>query len=195
MLIHEETDFMKASVNIAIVDANELNAGQKAEILRLQRECFPDVTAEEVEEDFCRPPMACVLAHSRGVLVACAEVFVRKVTYEGHAIMVGGFSPCAREDVRGQGVGTAVCRAAMDYLRGRGCAVAFLSVDMQSDSFPLYERLGFKMLAKPFVYANARGELKEGDGGMVAPLCAPEMSERILRGDELLSLGPEAGYW
>ena len=179
---------MEASIDIATVEANKLSAVQKAEMLRLQGECFPDVTAEEVGEDFCRPPVACVLAYSRGALVACVEVFLREVIYEGNAITVGGFSPCAREDVRGAGVGTAVCQAAMSYLRGRGCAVAFLSVDTRRDSFPLYERLGFKMLAKPFIYANVRGELKEGDGGMAAPLCAPEVFERILGGDEPLSL-------
>ena len=51
------------------------------------------------------------------------------------------------------------------------------------------------MLAGPFVYTNVRGELRESDGWVVAPLCAPEPSEHILRGDEPLNPGPEADYW
>ncbi len=164
-------------------------------MLQLQRECFRDVPAAEVEEDFCRPPVASVLASSREVLVACAEVFQREIVYKERMMTIGGFSPCTREDWRGRGIATAVCRRAMDYLKEQGGALLFLSVDTKYDAHPLYERLGFKKLQRPFIYANVRGELKESDGGMVAPLCAPELFEYVWRGNVPLSLAPEAGYW
>src|SRR5688572_28243592 len=110
---------MEASIDIAIVKGNKLTAKQKVEMLQLQRDCFLDVTAEEVEEDFCRPPVASVLAYSGGKLVACAEVFLREVAYEGCIITVGGFSPCATEGLRGKGIGTAMCHMAMGYLKER----------------------------------------------------------------------------
>jgi len=82
-----------------------------------------------------------------------------------------GLVPCTREDMRGRGIGTLVCQAALDYLREHRCDIAFLSVETEREAHPLYERLGFKMLSKPFIYANVRGELKESEGGMIAPLC------------------------
>jgi predicted GNAT family N-acyltransferase len=141
------------------------------------------VTQQEIEEDLNRAPVARVLAYRQGELVACAEVFQRQVDYGGQPIVVGGFGPCTREDVRGQGIGTRVCLAAMDYLQGQGCDVAFLSVDTSRGSHPLYERLGFRMLSRPFTYANVRGEPKESGGGMVAPLRSQALFERELRGD------------
>lgn len=183
-------------VDLVVVQESNVTPEQAEEMLRLQIACFAgQVTAEELEEDFDRPPVARVLAYHRGGLVACAEVFQRQVTYEGLAITVGGFGPCTREDLRGRGIGTRVCRSAMDYLRGRGCNIAFLSVDTGREGHPLYERLGFRMLPQPFTYANTRGELKESDGGMIAPLGSQELFERVLRGNARFSLAPEPGYW
>lgn len=187
---------METQVDLVVMEEDEIAPEQKDEMLRLQIACFSgQVAAEEVEEDFISRPVARVLAYHRGELVACASVFKREVDYEGRRIIVGGFGPCTREDVRGRGIGTLVCRAAMDYLRGQGCDIAFLSVDTGRESHPLYERLGFKMLSKPFIYANIRGELKESDGGMIAPLCSEELFERVLRGDTQFTLMPERGYW
>ena len=186
---------MSVSVDIIVVEENELTDEQRQEMLQLQMWCFSDVTAKEVEEDFCRPPIASVLAYSQNVLVACAEVFKREVEYEGQPITVGGFGPCTREDSRGQGIGTKVCETAMDYLKEQGGDIAFLSVDTGTETYRFYERLGFKMLARPFIYANIRGELKESNGGMIAPLCSKELFEHVLQGDAQFALTPEPGYW
>jgi len=83
----------------------------------------------------------------------------------------------------------------MDYLRAQGCDIAFLSVDTKKETHRFYEKLGFKMLAKPFIYANVRGELKEEDGGMIAPLCSEELFWCVWQGESQLSLTPEPGYW
>jgi GNAT superfamily N-acetyltransferase len=181
--------------DIIIAEEGDLSSERAGAFLRLAKQCFPDVTAEEAKEDFCRPSVARVLAYSRGELVAGAEVFERKVEYEGQGINVGGFGPFTREEVRGQGIGTQVCQAAMDYLTERGCDIAFLSVDTKRETHPLYERLGFEMLIRPFIYTNIRGELKESEGGMVAPLCSHELFKCVLRGETSFALSPESGYW
>jgi len=187
---------MGIQVDIVVVEENKVAPEQKSEMLCLQIACFSDqVTAKEVEEDFDRPPVARVLAYHEGELIACAEVFKREVEYGGQPIIVGGFGPCTREDLRGQGIGTHICKAAMDYLEDQGCDIAFLSVDTGRETHPLYERLGFVMLPQPFTYANIRGELKESDGGMIAPLCSQEWFERVLGGDAPFTLTPEPGYW
>ena len=186
---------MSIPADIIVVKEGDLSPEQAGAFLQLAIQCFPDVTAEEVEEDFCRPPVARVLAYSQGKLVAGAEVFEREVEYEGQAISMSGFGPFTREDVRGQGIGTQVCKRAMDYLTERGCDIAFLSVNTKRKTHPLYERLGFEMLTKPFIYANIRGELKESEGGMVTPLCSQELFNCVLRGETSFALTPEPGYW
>ena len=51
------------------------------------------------------------------------------------------------------------------------------------------------MLPHPFIYANSRGERKESAGGMIAPLCSPELFERVLQGESQFALTPETGDW
>ncbi|MBN1642611.1 MAG: GNAT family N-acetyltransferase [Anaerolineae bacterium] len=187
---------MQLPVDIHVVAESEATPEQVREMLRLQIACFSgQVTAEELEEDFDRPPVARVLAYLGHELVACAEVFQRAVLYAGQRVRVGGFGPCTREDLRGRGLGTRVCQAAMSYLCAQGCDVAFLSVDTARETHPLYERLGFVLLPGSFTYANIHGELKESDGGMIAPLCSRALFERVLCGDAPFTLAPEPGYW
>jgi GNAT superfamily N-acetyltransferase len=187
---------MNISIDISVVEEDGVTSQQKEEMLQLQIACFSNkVTADELEEDFDRPPVARVLAYHQGMLVACAEVFKREVIYGGQVISLGGFGPCTRQDLRGQGIGTRVCQAGMDYLWEQGCDIAFLSVDTMRETHHLYGRLGFKMLPRSFIYANILGELKESDGGMIAPLRSPTLFTEVLRGDLPLTLTPEIGYW
>ena len=193
---------MNIPLEITVADERELTSLQKDEFLQLALLCFPDVTAEEAEEEFCCEPVARVLATSQGELVAGAEVFRRSVEYEGRAIVVGGFGPFVRDDLRNQGLGTRVCRAAMDFLQEQGCDVAFLAIGSEEESgwqyharLRFYKRLGFELLGKPILYVNLNGKLLESEGGLIAPLCSRALFEQILRGESPFSLGPEPGYW
>jgi GNAT superfamily N-acetyltransferase len=193
---------MSIPVEITVRDERELTPAQKDEFLQLAIRCFPDVTAEEAEEDFCCEPVARVLAYSQGELVAGASVYRRRVEYEGQAIVVGGFGPFVREDLRNWGIGTRVCEAAMDYLRAHGCDVAFLTIGSEEESgwqyharLRFYGRLGFALLDKAVLYANVRGDLLESEGGLIAPLRSQTLFERVLHGESPFSLAPEPGYW
>lgn len=187
---------VEISADIVVVEAHQAGPALQHEMLQLQIACFAgQVTAQEIEEDFCRPCVAWVLARHEKELIAVAEVFQRRIEYMGQEILLGGLSPCTRAAWRGRGIGTRICRAAMAYLSDRGCDLAFLSVDTRRAAHPLYERLGFQMLPRPFVYANARGEVRESDGGMIAPLRSPAVFDQVLHGPAPLDLRPEPGYW
>jgi GNAT superfamily N-acetyltransferase len=193
---------MCVPVEITVTDEGELTSAQKEQFLQLAIACFPDVTAEEAEEDFCCEPVVRVLAYRQGELVAGAEVYRRTVEYEGQAIVVGGFGPFVRQDLRDQGIGTRVCRAAMDCLQEQGCDVAFLAIGSEAEGewqyharLRFYRHLGFELLAKPIRYANVRREILESEGGLVAPLCSQALFELVLHGESPFSLGPEPGYW
>jgi GNAT superfamily N-acetyltransferase len=183
-------------INILVVDEEDVTAAQKDQMRNLQISCFSDqVTVEECEEDFICDPEARVLAYAEDELIACSSVFLRTVVYENHEILLGGFGPCTRENYRNMGIGTRVCRTAMQYLIDKRCDIGFLSVDTSRESHLLYERLGFHMLSTPFIYANIRGELKESDGGMIVPLCSQEIFSLVINGQTALTLTPEIGYW
>ena len=186
---------METKITVTVTKESYLTPDQQDEILRLQIACFADqVTAEEVEEDFVGPSVARALAYHRNALVACADIMMRSVNYCERTILLGGLSPCTKESFRGQGIGTLVCQTAMEYLRQQRCDIAFLSVDTKLVTHPLYDRLGFKMLSQPFLFANIRGEIKEADGGMIAPLCSSELFEYVLQGEVPFALTPERGY-
>jgi len=87
-------------VDIAVMEEDDVSPEQKNEMLRLQIACFSNqVTAEEVEEDFNRPPVARVSANHQNKIIACAEVFKRKVEYDGQTIVIGGMGPCTRSRI------------------------------------------------------------------------------------------------
>jgi GNAT superfamily N-acetyltransferase len=181
---------------VFVAEEHELSPTQAAEMLELQKNCFQDIPSHELEEDFDRPSVARVLAYEEVDLVGCAQVFRRFVDYQGSRVDLGGFGGvCTRADRRRQGIGTEVCLAAMDYLRRRRCEVAFLAVGSSAGTHRFYERFGFRLLARPFVYANSKGVPKQADGGMIAPLCSSDVYERVMKGETSFALTPERGYW
>jgi GNAT superfamily N-acetyltransferase len=189
-------------VQITVIQESDLVQEQKDAFHQLALQCFPDLSAEEAEEDFCSEPAARVLAYRRGELVAGAAVYRRQVEYEGQSIVVGGFGPFVREDLRNAGIGTRLCRAAMDTLRDQGCDLSCLTIGSEAEfgwqyhaRLRFYRRLGFELLDRPIRYANVRGEILESEGGLIAPLCSQDTFERVLHGQAPLSLGPEPGYW
>jgi GNAT superfamily N-acetyltransferase len=181
---------------VFVIEEHELSSTQAAEMLDLQKSCFQDIPPEELDEDFDRPSIARVLAYEDVALVGCAQVFRRFVDYRGSRIDLGGFGGvCTRADRRRQGIGTRVCLAAMSYLRERRCEIAFLAVGTSTGTHRFYEPFGFRLLARPFVYANSQGLLKQADGGMIAPLCSPDVYEQVMKGETAFALTPERGYW
>ena len=183
-------------VDIIIALLHELDARASAEMLALQIACFPAVTEQEIEEDFSRPCAAHVLAYdAAGAMAGCVELFMRDIVYQGVPVKLGGFSPCVRQDARRQGLGRQLSLTAMSWLAGQGCGLAFLSVDVSTTTPRFYESLGFVLLGMPFLYANSRGEIKEEEGGMIAPLGSSPAFALVSKGVEPLALLPEPGYW
>jgi GNAT superfamily N-acetyltransferase len=188
-----------ADVQVLAIRAEHLTEEQRGHVRELQNQCFVNVPYDELMEDFVAESIAKVLAYHEGSPVGCVSVFRRLIEYEGRSITLGGYGgTCTREDMRGRGVGTMLCRAAADVLRREGCDVAFLAVGEKSGTASFYERLGFVLLGKPFTFVNARGITKRpssDDVGMLAPVCSQEVFDFVMAGTESLHLGSEPGYW
>ena len=68
------------------------------------------------------------------------------------------FSIALYEPYRGNRIGTALMRATIDELRGRGFRQAYLSVQKENPAVRFYERLGFEInLIIPTRVSNAAG--------------------------------------
>lgn len=171
---------------------NTLTQEQKAAIFQLQvQHCFGDVPGAEIEEDFFTEPVSRVLCYRGDELVGCAGNRVRSIQFAEQTVMLGGISGvCTHRDWRGQGVATQVCTAAMHFLAEAKCDVVFLSTSPMARR--LYEKLGFRPVPR-FSWENIHGQVKQGDNGMVAPLCSREIAERIWQGEHSLHVG--RGYW
>ncbi len=192
---------LPADLRVEPVYHDDLTEAQRRSVRDLQDRCFPDDPEGEIwenEEYFVARSIAKVLAYSGGELVGCVSVFRREIEHERRQVVLGGFGgTCTREDMRGRGVGTRVCEVAMDCLRREGCDVATLAVDPESGTDRFYERFGFVLLGKPFVFVTARGERKvpERDVAMLAPVLSQEVFGHVVRSRSPLDIGPEKGYW
>jgi GNAT superfamily N-acetyltransferase len=183
---------------VDLVYQHDLTDEQRRDVRQLQASCFSDVPYEELMEDFVAPSIAKVLAYSGHELLGCVSVFKRRIEHEGRQILLGGFGgTCTREDMRGRGIGTRVCEVAMECLRREGCDIAMLAVGPASGTDKFYERFGFRLLGRPFVFVTASGRLKtpERDVAMVAPMLSEEVFDHVTRTRSPLNIGPEEGYW
>jgi GNAT superfamily N-acetyltransferase len=186
-------------LRILVLHEEQLSGQQHEHVRLLQNECFATVPYDELMEDFVAEAFARVLAYSADEPVGCVSVFQRPIKHAGKTINLGGFGGTrTREDIRGRGVGTAVCLAAMDLLRERGCDVAFLAVGQSKGTAVFYERMGFRLPGRPLTYVNAQQKTRtppSDDVGMLAPVCSEQVFEALLADSGPLHLGPELGYW
>ena len=181
-----------------LIYEGEVTQTQRDEMHQLQVACFSDVPYDEIMEDFVAAPIARVLSYHDAVMVGCVSVYKRTIIYAGQPVVMGGFGgTCTRTDMRGRGVGTAVCRVAMDALHAKGCAVAMLAVGAGKGTERFYEPFGFRLLGRPFVFVNVHGEHKtpDNDMAMLAPVASSDVFAAIMAGTEPLDIGPEPGYW
>jgi len=181
-------------IDFSIVEETSLTGKQRKDKKRLQALCFGDIDPREIEEDFYNPEIANVLAYLGENLVGWAGIHQAKVEFEDRKVKLGGLGICTHPDWRRRGIATTVSREAMDYLRHKGCDIAFLSIDTaRRGSKQLHEKNGFVSLPRKFSWTNKLGIVKESSGGMIAPVCSLELFEQVANGEETLYVG--RGYW
>lgn len=184
-------------LTVEYIPARDMTDRLRAEKHALQVRCFADVPAEEIFEYFVAEPIGSVLAWHGDEMVGCVSVFKRTITFAGRPVTLGGYGgTCTREDLRGQGIGSRLCRVAMDTLHAEGCDIAMLAVDPDGSTTRFYERQGYRPLGRPFEIITAKGQrVSPEDVAMVAPVGSEDVFHDVLAGTKPLFLGPDPGYW
>jgi GNAT superfamily N-acetyltransferase len=181
-------------MTINILAESLISKHHRQSIAKLQALCFPNVSVQEAELDFCHTPAAHVLVFDNHELIGWAGLHLASVVFEEQALQLGGYGICTHPRYRRRGVATKMCERAFVYFNKHHCDVAFISVDRKNTaSVSLHENCGFAFLTQKFSWHNALGELDSDDSGMIAPLCSPTLYARIKNSQTTLYVGK--GYW
>ena len=177
-----------------IIEELSVSTQDKKQIEKLQQMCFPDVSFQEARLDFCHVPTAHVLVFDQLELIGWAGLHISNVIFEQQEIKLGGYGICTHPEYRRKGVARQMCKKAFDFFRENYCDVAFVSVDPKNTaSITLHKKCGFVFLGQQFSWHNALGELDSDDGGMIAPICSPQLYSLIYHSKTILYVGK--GYW
>ena len=177
-----------------IIDANFLNKNRLLEIEKLQNICFSGIDQQEIEEDFYHKECAHALAYHEDQLIAWAGIHQEHTVFKNKKIHLGGFGICVHPKWQKLGVASELSQRAMEYLKKQNCDLAFLSIDTSNEaSRKLHKKTGFIKLSRDFSWINKSGQLKESDGGMIAPLKSIKLYQFVLDEKEIFHVGN--GYW
>jgi GNAT superfamily N-acetyltransferase len=179
-------------MEIKIVDS--LNPQHEHDVSEIKKLAFSEVSETEIEEDFYHPESAHVLAYERERLVGWAGIHETEQIYEGKIIRIGGYGICTHPDWQRRGIASRISAAAMEYLRKQGCDIGFLSVDTENTaSVNLHKKNGFIIFPRKYAWTNLKGECKQDEGAMIAPINSKELFEYIMNSTDVLYIGD--GYW
>lgn len=131
----------------------EARAGDLAAILAMLRADLASVAREATDPDSCRALFDEIAASANQTLYVAERGAAVVGTFQ--TTLITALSPVARRrlqigevrvraDMRGQGIGTAMMRFAIEAARARGCGLVQLMSDRRRvDAHRFYERLGF----------------------------------------------------
>ncbi len=123
--------------------------GDMAAVFALRIEVFVEEqkVPREIELDAEDAHAVHFIAEQTREAVGCARVII-----EGESAHIGRLA--VKKAFRGQGVGTAVCRFAMDYCLAQGCTYIWLNSQRHAMGF--YQKLGFCPHGESFMEAGIK---------------------------------------
>lgn len=177
-----------------IVSEKDLSLKQLEEIKLLNKECFANISQEEVDEDFIAESFARVIAYNKNNAVGTLHLYKRDNNFEGKEVVLGGIGGvCVTESERGKGIATKMCEEGLKRLKTEGCDVACLNVDLAKEAYKVYEKLGFTFMEREFSFTNSKGEIKYDTGTMFVPVNSNDIYNLIMNSKETFHYG--IGYW
>jgi len=146
----------------------EATPGDVDDVLKVRNAIFPPLTPEQW---FADPTMICSLAYLDGEPVGAIPLSVRDFRLAPDAIVKAAFENAVgtREDMRSKGVGTAVVKAAKEFLAGRCDELMVYRGAERSPGYRFYERSGHRdvLYLRPMTLAEPqRREADVAFGGL-----------------------------
>ena len=181
-------------IHISFVLEEDLTSEQKKQIVTLNQESFGDVSPEEAEENFIAKPYARLFAYDDNKAVGTVQLFKRENEFAGRKFLLGGIGGvCVTRTYRRQGIGTQMLEKAVEVLKKEGCEIACLNTEPTENAFPLYERIGFRLMKRDISFENSKGQIVHDYGTMFVPLDSDELFDTIMQSTETFHYG--VGYW
>ena len=138
------------------------------DVLTVRNAIFPPLTPEQYLSD---PHMTCALAHLHGEAVGAIPLSLRRFQLAPGVVVDTAFENAVgtREDLRSKGIGSAMIRAAREFLAGRADELMVYRGGERSVGYRFYLRSGHRdvVYLRQMVLAEpARGEADVCHGGL-----------------------------
>src|SRR4030043_1350171 len=111
----------------------KLDRKQQKAVKDLQKLSFTNIDDKEAEEDFYHSESAHVLAYIGKKLIGWAGIHETEQVFKSKKIKFGGYGICTHPNWHRKGIAKKVSQTALNFLKGKGCDVGFLSVDLSNN--------------------------------------------------------------
>ncbi len=144
----------------------------------------------DVRLDFFAKPDYLAQLFFEDRLVSSLVLFIRQLDFQGKKYTFVGIGGVVTHiDYRHRGFATKLLQKSLAKVSN--CDFALLATDVDKIG-PLYERVGFVALDRPYLFLDKNGLKKPDPGGMIAPLSSPEAVDSILHSPTEIFVGASA---
>ncbi len=170
----------------------------REEINEMIVNCF-EVNVEKFEQErknlYFSPTFRHLLLYSDNELVSYLRIIKRPTVFDNQQMIIGGIGDvCTRKNQRGRKMAGRLLKEAMKILRREKCDIGLLQTNVKRGA-KLYGHVGFTAVHKAYQYRDVNNNLHttKAKDVMMAPICTPQILNRILKSNELLDIGQ--GDW
>jgi hypothetical protein len=155
-------------LELVFVPLGEVTSGQRLRIRELQKECFSQVSREEIQECFIAEGFGWILAYENGLIVSRSSSTVE--WYCSKQVSLGGLGgTCVTVAARNRGMEKAIVEKGLEILKDeRRSDVACFNADV--DHHPdggLYHQVGFRLMKR-----KISSRMYMGKQGMILESCS-----------------------
>jgi predicted N-acetyltransferase YhbS len=183
-------------LEVVFAPVGELTSGQIQRMGELRKECFSQVSREEVQECFIAKAFGWIFAYENGLIVGQVGLHSRTVSFEGKQIALGGLGgTCVTAAARNRGIAKVIVEKGLEILRlEKKSDVACLSADIKHHpDGGLYHQVGFRLMKRKISFEDVYGKTRYDTGELFIPLRSQEIYDFIMKSDRIFHLG--RGYW
>ncbi len=149
-------------------------------------------SAEDAAKNFFDKNKSVVTAYINYELVGLCFIHFRTTNFNGKNISFAGIGGVVtHKEFRHKGIATKLLQEAIQKMQDKVVDIALLATDIPRLG-KLYSIVGFVPLKNTYVFDDINDVRKPDPGGMIAPICSPEIYSEIVNSPEALFVGKSA---